>query len=316
MKKSMIAVLALSLMLCGCGKTAGTGGSAAGDMTEPTMVAITDPTTQTVTAVTEETEKAVSWFARGVYEQLENGEPTGLFYCFTDDWSGRTSSAENGIGVGFICEQKRDEVEFRMGGVNDVTTMSMRNAGDSRITGKLNGKTYTFRLVRGEDPEEFDAKEYMERRSEPDSEATERTTAADETTTTAETTSAASSAEEEETQTRPAVLQYEGRYVETGAGKAVIELIANIDGTYDVRINWSNSASDTFAWTCSGTFEDGTLVYDNAIKTHIVFDEHDESTTQTEYAGGKGSIVVRDQDLTWKDSEEGMADGLLFRRDG
>jgi hypothetical protein len=91
-------------------------------------------------------------------------------------------------------------------------------------------------------------------------------------------------------------------------------LIDNVpDGTYDVRINWTNSETDTFAWTFDGTFEDGKLEYDNAIKTHIVFDEYDRSSTETMYSGGKGSIEVKDGVLTWNDGEEHIADGLRFK---
>lgn len=125
--------------------------------------------------------------------------------------------------------------------------------------------------------------------------------------------------EETVTDARAALLEqlisaeYRGVYAETEAKKATIELVPDLDGTYSVLVNWTNSAADTFAWTFEGTFEDGKLEYDNAIKTHIVFDENDKSTTETEYSGGKGFIEVKNDVLTWNDEEEQVADGLRFK---
>ena len=116
-----------------------------------------------------------------------------------------------------------------------------------------------------------------------------------------------------ETKFAPITGEYQGVYAVNGTKHATIELVPDLDGTYDVRINWTNSETDTFAWTFDGTFEDGKLEYDNAIKTHIVFDEYDRSSTETMYSGGKGSIEVKEGVLTWNDGEEHIADGLRFK---
>ena len=119
--------------------------------------------------------------------------------------------------------------------------------------------------------------------------------------------------EEDETGFTLFTAEYKGVYAETGSKKATIELVPDLDGSYAVLVNWTNSAADTFAWTFEGVFEDGKLAYDNAIKTHIVFDENDKSTTETIYSGGTGFIEIRDNVLTWKDDKEKIADGLQFK---
>ena len=217
------------------------------------------------------------WFDTGVYA-AQAGGVTEEYYIFTDAANGRTCTASGGIGVGFTCEQETDQVIFHMATVDDQTIMSMSADENGNPVGTLGGFTFTFVRVPDADPSTFD----------------------------------------------PAALQaadagsFAGTYVESIAGRGVIEVESAGDNAYNVRIHWSDTAFSYTEWTFTGESDDGrTLTYSDCVKNCVTFTDEENSTTETVYTDGSGSLQLSEDGtgLVWDDRMENVAADSLFVRE-
>lgn len=155
--------LLLALMLCGCGRTsapaapAATESAAAGSAESTaaaTTASTTEKATEPATAPTTEAVRTV-WFETGVYKIRceEDGNDLG-YYLFTDTENGRSYDPAEDAYVDFTCEQDADSVTMQFGSVSSIVFM-MHTDSDGHPVGTLDNKAYTFVLMDGMAPEDF-----------------------------------------------------------------------------------------------------------------------------------------------------------------
>ena len=113
------------------------------------------------------------------------------------------------------------------------------------------------------------------------------------------------------------VMNFIGNYV---CDRARAEVMPKGDESAQITITWGSSAFDTAQWTMSGVLDTDTLEvsYSDCTKKIISYDRDSEETDQTpeetvEYTDGSGKIIFgEDGTLTWDDSQEHIADDMVF----
>ncbi|MBR2802657.1 MAG: hypothetical protein IKE21_08780 [Erysipelotrichaceae bacterium] len=105
-----------------------------------------------------------------------------------------------------------------------------------------------------------------------------------------------------------------GTYVDSVAGRGVLTLTAVEDGA-DISVSWSSSAAAHSEWTMHAVYDADKkqLDYKDAKMETIVFnDDGTEKSRETGYTDGKGSFLVTEEGLEWKDGMGDIAEGTLF----
>lgn len=114
---------------------------------------------------------------------------------------------------------------------------------------------------------------------------------------------------------------YAGTYYEQTAGRGIMEITRNSDGTYSVEISWPSSANETNYWNFTGSFGGkGNLNYTNCRKTTVAvnsdgsytYDSCGLMTPYTVYSAGSGSIKFDDYGITWNDDMGDILPGTRF----
>lgn len=109
---------------------------------------------------------------------------------------------------------------------------------------------------------------------------------------------------------------YEGTYYESIAGRGNITFTKSDAGSYTVEIRWSSSYAEMAAWDLTATAaEDGSLVYDDCVRSTITFDEAGNDSSVIEYENGTGKFYLEDGALHWIDDVDHSGDDSLFYRD-
>lgn len=303
MKKRMLFVLALAVVLCGCGTAVETPTNSQTDTTEATTVEETTlaetttveetteaPTEATTEAPTEEISETAArslWFERGVYAVQADGAEE-LYYLFDDETSGRMTDPMDTLG--FTCEQEEGQVIFHMGSADDNTIMAMSEGADGTLIGELGGFSYIFAKLDGEDPDTFEVTPASDGTSE--SEIAPGTSVA--TTPTGE-------------------INYSGHYSESINAKGSVSLTRNEDGSYRGIIRWAGAASEEGQWVFTGTFNaEGTLTYSDCVMDELSYEEDGSFTVTNIYTHGNGSITITGDTLIWNDNQDKVAEFSKF----
>ena len=115
---------------------------------------------------------------------------------------------------------------------------------------------------------------------------------------------------------------YAGTYAEEIAGRGMMDITRNSDGTYSVEVNWSSSAFEKNIWNFSGEFDGrAVLRYTNCRMTTVAFDENGNyacdskglMTPYTTYTMGSGYIEFKDEGvLEWHDDMGDIIPGTTF----
>ena len=115
---------------------------------------------------------------------------------------------------------------------------------------------------------------------------------------------------------------YAGTYAEEIAGRGMMDITRNSDGTYSVEVNWSSSAFEKNIWNFSGEFDGrAVLRYTNCRMTTLAFDENGNyacdskglMTPYTTYTMGSGYIEFKDEGvLEWHDDMGDIIPGTTF----
>ena len=106
-----------------------------------------------------------------------------------------------------------------------------------------------------------------------------------------------------------------GRWAEKIAGRGLITVARGGKGTYDVLIEWADSAAEKHIWemTARPYDESGVLHYDRGrhlIRTYTVSGDFIEKTV---YENGTGKFYINSAgELMWQDNEEGAGDNTVF----
>jgi uncharacterized protein YcfL len=98
------------------------------------------------------------------------------------------------------------------------------------------------------------------------------------------------------------------------AGRAIIEISDNGDGTFHALIKWGGSADSSGQWDYTLTYDNGKLVCNgNGILKHIEYNvENSELTETVEYSDGSAEFSIEGNRLHWIDFKEHNADRMLF----
>ena len=107
---------------------------------------------------------------------------------------------------------------------------------------------------------------------------------------------------------------YAGSYYEQTAGRGMMDITRNSDGTYSVEVNWSSSAAEKNIWNFSGEFNGrGLMNYTNCRKTSATYDANGNMTPCTIYSAGSGYIEFKDEGvLEWHDDMGDILPGTTF----
>ncbi|MBR7038840.1 MAG: hypothetical protein IKI21_06275 [Oscillospiraceae bacterium] len=299
--RRMIAAVLAAAALMGCLTACGSQTEAGTDVTETTAAETTaeaatettaaETTAAETTAETEATTEAEAdksadstaahtgnWFERGVYAVLD-GETVVDYYVFYDEKSGRTCDPEEGIGVGFDCEQEDDQVIFHMGSADDNTIMSMEINEYGYTMGTIGGFTYHYMPMSSEDPDTFDPTADPEAASQYDGTYSEE---------------------------------------HAGRGVITVSNYGGNMCSVDIRWPGSATEVQEWSFTGSFDSE-GALHYTDCTATLTTFTSEEESTTKTLYTNGTGTLqYVADGDrvgMTWKDDMEDVASDSFFVKD-
>ena len=118
-----------------------------------------------------------------------------------------------------------------------------------------------------------------------------------------------------ETKTAEVPAELEGTYAEEIAGRGNFTLAKTETGAH-LDVSWSSSAFETTHWDIDVTYDEekNALVYENAVKTNMVFESGDKHTDTEEYNDGTGYFEIGDGTLTWYDDMEKDRDPAVFRK--
>jgi hypothetical protein len=115
---------------------------------------------------------------------------------------------------------------------------------------------------------------------------------------------------------------YAGSYVEETAGRGMMDITRNSDGTYSVEVNWASNASEKNIWNFTGEFNGrGVMNYTNCRKTTVAYnadgsyacDSYGLMTPYTTYTMGSGYIEFKDEGvLEWHDDMGDILPGTRF----
>ena len=85
--------------------------------------------------------------------------------------------------------------------------------------------------------------------------------------------------------------------------RATMEVTANDDGSYDILVNWGDSADKTLTWQIHGEYDPagGMLGYEDAVSYYLVLDDSGKEK-MTEQQTSHGAIMKEGDKLRWKDS--------------
>ena len=115
-----------------------------------------------------------------------------------------------------------------------------------------------------------------------------------------------------------------GRFVTDSTDRVAIEVQDCGADFFKVDIMWEDTADTSYEWYFEGNIDDeGCIEYENGTKLMVCIDEEgnyvtDDAGNMTPYAlytDGSGKFQLNeDGTAVWTDDEEGIADGLVFRR--
>lgn len=92
-----------------------------------------------------------------------------------------------------------------------------------------------------------------------------------------------------------------GNYQDSVSQRATMTINEGEDGTYDVCVMWSSSATEETEWNMNCKLEEGKLSYEDSDKIFRVYEDDDpESFEETELLGeGAGYFEITDGKLCW-----------------
>jgi len=95
--------------------------------------------------------------------------------------------------------------------------------------------------------------------------------------------------------------------------RAVMDVTANEDGSYDIVINWAGSATEKAVWQIHGTYDEvsGMLSYEDGRYSIHTWDENDNETVSDEEVT-KGAFMKEGEKLRWQDSKN-SEDGVFVK---
>lgn len=107
---------------------------------------------------------------------------------------------------------------------------------------------------------------------------------------------------------------YSGKYIESVAKRAYVEIKATANDYFEVYIRWPDSAAVVYEYNFTGTFDkDGVLKYTDGTKTKLEFDEKGNGVTTSLLKNGSGSISINEKgELKWTNNNEYIAEKTVF----
>ena len=95
--------------------------------------------------------------------------------------------------------------------------------------------------------------------------------------------------------------------------RASMDVTRNEDGSYNIRVHWGGSATETAIWEIHGVYDEtsGMLTYDDgAHSIHTFTDDNQETVSDQETT--KGSFMKEGDKLRWSDSKN-SEDGIFVK---
>ncbi|MBQ8934018.1 MAG: hypothetical protein IJ061_07015 [Lachnospiraceae bacterium] len=105
-----------------------------------------------------------------------------------------------------------------------------------------------------------------------------------------------------------------GSWAEKVAGRGVIEISKGADDTYEIQINWGDSANTMYVWNMTAT-PDGSngLRYENGRSAILTFDEKGNETEEVRYENGTGRFYLNSaNEVMWEDETDHQGDDCVF----
>ena len=95
--------------------------------------------------------------------------------------------------------------------------------------------------------------------------------------------------------------------------RAGMDIVRNDDGSYDIRVHWGGSATETAIWEIHGTYDEvsGMLSYEDGRYSILTLDENKNETISGEEKTS-GTFMKEGDKLRWKDSKN-SDDGLFVK---
>ena len=105
-----------------------------------------------------------------------------------------------------------------------------------------------------------------------------------------------------------------GSWAEKVAGRGVIEISKGADDTYEIQINWGDSANTMYVWNMTAT-PDGSngLRYEDCRSAILTFDEKGNETEEVRYENGTGRFYLNSaNEVMWEDETDHQGDDCVF----
>ena len=104
-----------------------------------------------------------------------------------------------------------------------------------------------------------------------------------------------------------------GSWQDEVSKRAIMDVTANEDGSYDIVINWGGSATEKAVWQIHGTYDEvsGMLSYEDGRYSIHTWDENDNETVSDEEVT-KGAFMKEGEKLRWQDSKN-SEDGVFVK---
>ncbi len=96
---------------------------------------------------------------------------------------------------------------------------------------------------------------------------------------------------------------FTGDWAEEIAGRGVVTIEAAADEYYFVYVGWSSSAFEKTFWFMTAKYDEGELVYEDAVMWTRTYTSEEEYEDVTEYEDGSGRFYVEDGKLVWIDDK-------------
>ncbi len=106
-----------------------------------------------------------------------------------------------------------------------------------------------------------------------------------------------------------------GRWAEKMAGRGVITVEAgDKEGTYAIKIDWSNSAFDGEHWEMVGVAGNGAEIrYENGVHATRTYAEDGTYTEVVHYENGTGTFILNSvNEIMWQDDIDNVAEDCVF----
>ena len=222
-------------------------------------------------------ESEAKWFDKGVYKLTRDGNYAG-YYVFYSATEGKVTDGQTGLG--FMCEQYDDYIDFHKGAASESEIMNMSRGEDGTIVGVAEGRTWVFELLEGVSPDNFDVAEY----------------------------------ESAESSGQNPIMNFIGKY---SNGRAVMNVTPSGENGAAVTIEWAGSYKEAAKWTMSGDLTiDGdtiTVAYSNCVKQTAEYEDAGAVVSEnTEYENGTGTLVFNsDNTCKWTPENEDLGDSDL-----